>query len=97
MNNPKRAETTRSQPTEAEITRNRSVFFLNSAETSEMFSKNIISLVPPARPDLIPIFKNKLNSMKIEQLDANLKVLLGFENFVFSLIRLKLVSKINYF
>ena len=97
MNNPKRAETTRSQPTEAEITRNRSVFFLNSAQTSEMFSKNIISLVPPARPDLIPIFKNKLNSMKIEQLDANLKVLLGFENFVFSLIRLKLVSKINYF
>lgn len=62
-----------------------------------MFSKNIISLVPPARPDLIPIFKNKLNSMKIEQLDANLKALLGFENFVFSLIRLKLVSKINYF
>ena len=36
--------------------------------------------------------------MKIEQLiDANLKALLGFENFVFSLIRLKLVSKINYF
>lgn len=97
MNTPKRAETTRSQPTQAEITRNRSVFFLNSAETSEMFSKNIISLVPPARPDLIPIFKNKLNSMKIEQLDANLKALLGFENFVFSLIRLKLVSKINYF
>ena len=99
MNTPKRAETTRSQPTQAEITRNRSVFFLNSAETSEMFSKNIISLVPPARPDLIPIFKNALNSMKIEQLiDANLKVLLGFENFgVFSLIRLKLVSKINYF
>ena len=63
-----------------------------------MFSKNIISLVPPARPDLIPIFKNKLNSMKIEQLDANLKALLGFENFgFFSLIRLKLVSKINYF
>lgn len=97
MNTPKRAETTRSQPTQAEITRNRSVFFLNSAGTSEMFSKNIISLVPPARPDLIPIFKNKLNSMKIEQLDANLKALLGFENFVFSLIRLKLVSKINYF
>lgn len=97
MNTPKRAETTRSQPTQAEITRNRSVFFLNSADTSEMFSKNIISLVPPARPDLIPIFKNKLNSMKIEQLDANLKALLGFENFVFSLIRLKLVSKINYF
>ena len=84
MNTPKRAETTRSQPTQAEITRNRSVFFLNSAETSEMFSKNIISLVPPARPDLIPIFKNALNSMKIEQLiDANLKALLGFENFVF--------------
>ena len=97
MNTPKRAETTRSQPTQAEITRNRSVFFLNSADSSEMFSKNIISLVPPARPDLIPIFKNKLNSMKIEQLDANLKALLGFENFVFSLIRLKLVSKINYF
>ena len=97
MDTPKRAETTRSQPTQAEITWNRSVFFLNSAETSEMFSKNIISLVPPARPDLIPIFKNKLNSMKIEQLDANLKALLGFENFVFSLIRLKLVSKINYF
>ena len=37
--------------------------------------------------------------MKIEQLiDANLKALLGFENLgVFSLIRLKLVSKINYF
>lgn len=64
-----------------------------------MFSKNIISLTPAARPDLIPIFKNALNSMKIEQLiDANLKALLGFENFVFfSLIRLKLVSKINYF
>lgn len=99
MDTPKRAETTRSQPTQAEITRNRSVFFLNSAGTSEMFSKNIISLVPPARPDLIPIFKNALNSMKIEQLiDANLKALLGFENFgVFSLIRLKLVSKINCF
>lgn len=98
MDTPKRAETTRSQPTQAEITRNLSVSFLNSTETSQMFSKNIISLVPPARPDLIPIFKNALNSMKIEQLiDANLKALLGFENFVFSLIRLKLVSKINYF
>ena len=64
-----------------------------------MFSKNVISLVPPARPDLIPIFKNTLNSMKIEQLiDASLKALLGFEKFVFfSLIRLKLVSKINNF
>ena len=49
-----------------------------------MFSKNIMSLVPPVRPDLNPIFKNALNSMKIEQLiDANLKALLGFENFVF--------------
>ena len=49
-----------------------------------MFSKNIISLVPPARPNLIPIFKNALNSIKIEQLiDANLKAILGFENFVF--------------
>ena len=97
MDTTKRVETTRSQPAQAETTRNHSAFFLNSAETSQMFSKNIISLVPPARPDLFPIFKNKLNSMKIEQLDANLKALLGFENFVFSLIRLKLVSKINYF